>query len=59
MASQLLTFNPAFMRARGGGEPTGTEPQNIYAVNLLSVVEKAPDHQKIYAVNLIAVVEAP
>lgn len=59
MAQQLLVFNPAFLRKRGGDEPTGVEPQEVYAVNLFTLVETPPETQKVFAVNLFAVVEAP
>lgn len=37
----------------------GDQPQNVYAVNLFSVVETPPETQKVYAVNLFSVVETP
>lgn len=58
MASQLLTFNPAFMRRRGGNEPTGAEPQDVYFFNRITVVEVAPDAQHVFFLNRIVVLEA-
>lgn len=36
-----------------------TEPQDVYTVNMLAVVETPPETQFVYTVNMLAVVEAP
>lgn len=59
MASQLLTFNPAFMRRRGGGEPTGTEPMDVHAVNRIVLLSVAADAQFVHAVNRLVLLESP
>lgn len=51
MASHLLTFNPAFMRARGGGaEPTGTEPVEVHSLNRLVLLNN-PDVANVLSVR--------
>lgn len=42
MASQLLTFNPAFLRGRGGVVATGTEPVEVHSLNRLVLLASTP-----------------
>lgn len=58
MANQLLTFNPAFMRRRGGDEPTGTEPLNLGAVQRFVLTRTQVDAVHLGAVQRFVLVRS-